>query len=94
MPSFKYVIELSDQDKAELIDIVTKGKSPARTILRANILLASDRRSEKYMTVSERSKAYHTTPTTVQNVRASYCKKGLKLQSIGRSGKRRLSLQK
>lgn len=77
MPSFKYVIELSDQDKAELIDIVTKGKSPARTILRANILLASDRRSEKYMTVSEISKAYHTTPTTVQNVRISYCEKGL-----------------
>ncbi len=77
MPSIKYVIELSDQDKAELIDIVTKGKSPARTILRANILLASDRRSEKYMTVSEISKVYHTTATTVQNVRTSYCKKGL-----------------
>jgi len=77
MPSFKYVIELSDHDKAELIDIVTKGKSPARTILRANILLASDQRSEKYMTVSEISKAYHTTPTTVQNVRTSYCEKGL-----------------
>jgi len=77
MPTFKYVIELSDQDKAELIDIVTKGESPARTILRANILLASDRRSEKYMTVSEISKAYHTTPTTVQNVRTSYCEKGL-----------------
>ena len=77
MPSLKYVIELSGQDKAELIDIVTKGKSPARTILRANILLASDRRSERYMTVSEISKAYHTTPTTVQTVRASYCEKGL-----------------
>ena len=77
MPSFKYVIELSAQDKAELIDIVTKGKRPARTILRANILLASDRQSERYMTVSEISKAYHTTPTTVQNVRTSYCEKGL-----------------
>lgn len=77
MPSLKYIIELSTQDKAELIDIVTKGKSPARTILRANILLASDRRNEMYMTVSEISKAYHTTPTTVQTVRTSYCEKGL-----------------
>ena len=77
MPSLKYVIELSTQDKAELIDIVTKGKSAARTILRANILLASDRRNKKYMTVSEISKAYHTTPTTVQTVRSSYCEKGL-----------------
>lgn len=77
MPSFKYVIELSEQDKAKLLDIVQKGASPARTILRANILLASDRRSETYMTVSEIADAYHTTPTTVQTVRTSYCEKGL-----------------
>ncbi len=77
MPSIKYVIKLSDQDKAELIDIVTKGESPARTILRANILLASDRQSETYMTATEISKVYHTTPTTVQKVRTSYCEKGL-----------------
>ena len=77
MPSIKYVIELSAEEKAKLTEIVTKGNSPARTILRANILLTSDRQSEKYMTVSEISKAYHTTPTTVQNVRASYCGKGL-----------------
>lgn len=77
MPSFKYVIELSAEDKAKLTDIVRKGKSSARTILRANILLASDRRSEKYMTLSEISTAYHTTPTTVQKVRSSYCEKGL-----------------
>ena len=53
MPAFKYVIELSEQDKTELLDIVTKGSSPARTILRANILLASDKHSEKYLTVAE-----------------------------------------
>lgn len=39
MPSFKYVIELSDQDKATLMEVVKKSNSPARTILRANILL-------------------------------------------------------
>lgn len=77
MPSFKYVIELNDNDKATLLDIVKKGASPARTILRANILLASDRRNETYMTVSEIAEAYHTTPTTVQTVRTSYCEKGL-----------------
>ena len=77
MPSIKYVIELSAEEKAKLTEIVRKGNRPARTILRANILLASDRQSEKYMTVSEIAKAYHTTPTTVQNVRASYCGKGL-----------------
>ena len=77
MPSYKYIIELSEQDRIELYDIVTKGTSSARKILRANILLASDRRSGKYMTVAEIAKAYHTTPTTVQTVRTSYCEKGL-----------------
>ena len=77
MPAFKYVIELSEQDKTELLDIVTKGTSPARTILRANILLASDKHSEKYLTVAEIANVYHTTPTTVQTVRTSYCEKGL-----------------
>ena len=77
MPSNKYVIELSNQEKVRLMEIVKKGNSPARTILRANILLASDKQSDKYMTVSEIANAYRTTPTTVQTVRASYCKKGL-----------------
>ena len=77
MPSFKYVIELSEQDRIELIDIVTKGTSSARKILRANILLASDKRSDKYMTVAEIAEAYHTTSTTVQAVRTSYCENGL-----------------
>ena len=77
MPAFKYVIELSEQDKTELLDIVTKGSSPARTILRANILLASDKHSDKYLTVAEIANVYHTTPTTVQTVRTSYCEKGL-----------------
>ena len=77
MPSIKYVIELSNQEKVRLMEIVKKGNSPARTILRANILLASDKQSDKYMTVSEIANAYRTTPTTVQTVRASYCKKGL-----------------
>ncbi len=42
MPAVKYKIELSDADRKKLKDIVTKGKSSAKTILRANILLASD----------------------------------------------------
>lgn len=77
MPSIKYKIELSREDREELIDIVTKGRSPARMILRANILLASNRQSEKYMTVSEIAEAYHISHTTIQKVKCSYCAKGL-----------------
>ena len=87
MPSFKYVIELSDADRAELNDVISKGTSPARTILRANILLASDRNSKKYMTVAEIANVYHTTPTTVQTVRTSYCEKGLAATLARKKGK-------
>ena len=77
MPSVKYIIELSDADRKTLQDIVSKGQAPARTILRANILLASDKNNKKHMTVAQIAEAYHTTATTVQNVRTSYANVGL-----------------
>lgn len=77
MPSVKYVIELTDADRKTLTEIVSKGQSTARSILRANILLASDRNSKKHMTVAEIAAAFSTTSTTVQNVRTSYAENGL-----------------
>lgn len=74
---FRYIIELTDTDRKTLLDTVAKGASPAKTILRANILLASDKNNKKHMTVAEIAEAYHTTPTTVQNVRTSYANYGL-----------------
>lgn len=77
MPTTKYIIELSDSDRQALTDLVSKGQAPAKTILRANILLASDRQNKKHMTVAEIAEVYHTTATTVQNVRTSYSNNGL-----------------
>ena len=77
MPSVKYVIKLSEADRKTLLDIVAKGSLPAKTILRANILLASDRNTGKRMTVAQIAELYHTTSTTVQNVRTSYANEGL-----------------
>ena len=77
MPTTKYVIELSEAEKTQLTEIITKGTAKARTILSANILLASDRNSKKYMTVAEITQAYHTTHITVQNVRSTYCEEDL-----------------
>ena len=77
MPTTKYLIELNDEERGKLLEIISKGNAPARTILRANILLASDRNGKKPMTVQEVAAIYHTTPTTVQNVRTSYAEKGL-----------------
>ncbi len=77
MPSVKYTIELSEADRKTLQAIVTKVKSPAKAILRANILLASDKGNKKHLTVAEIANIYHTTATTVQNVRTSFATNGL-----------------
>ena len=58
MPSTKYIIELNETERKTLTDIVKKGNSPARTIMRANILLASDRENKKHMTVAEIAAAF------------------------------------
>lgn len=77
MPSTKYIIELRDSERATLTEIISQGITKARMILRANILLASERNSKKYMTVAEIAEAYHTTPTTVQTIRTTFSQKGL-----------------
>lgn len=71
------ILPVRNHDRKILQDIVRRGSSPAKAILRANILLASDRNNKKHMTVAEIAETYHTTPTTVQNVRTSYANNGL-----------------
>ena len=53
MPIQKYEISLSSTERKELTKIVKSGTMPARTILRANNLLAMDKNREKPMTVQE-----------------------------------------
>lgn len=77
MPKKKYVIDLSDEERQLLLKIIKTGKSPAKVILRANIMLSSDVNSSKSMTVAETAKLFETTPTTVQNVRTAYAENGL-----------------
>jgi transposase len=77
MPKKKYIVEFSDAERCELRKITKGGVSPARTILRANILLMLDANSGKKYSLKEIASALGTTTTTVQNVKASYCERGL-----------------
>ena len=77
MPIQEYEISLSATERKELTKIVKSGTMPARTILRANILLAMDKNGKKPMTVQEAAIAFNTSSTTVQNIRTSYGEKGL-----------------
>ena len=47
MPIQKYGISLSATERKQLTKIVKSGAMPARTILRANILLAMDKNGKK-----------------------------------------------
>ncbi len=47
MPIQKYEISLSATERKQLAKIVKSGAMPARTILRANILLAMDKNGKK-----------------------------------------------
>lgn len=77
MPIQKYDVNLSSTERKQLTKIVKSGKMPARTIMRANILLAVDRNGKSPMTVQEAALAFNTSATTVQKVRACYGEMGL-----------------
>jgi hypothetical protein len=77
MPKKKYIVAFNDAERCELRKITKEGVNPARTILRANILLMSDANSGKKHSVKETACALGTTTTTVQNVKASCCERGL-----------------
>ena len=77
MPIQKYDVSLSATERKQLTKIVKSGKMPARTIMRANILLAVDQNGKSPMTVQEAAIAFNTSATTVQKVRASFAEKGI-----------------
>ncbi len=77
MPIQKYDVSLSATERKQLTKIVKSGKMPARSIMRANILLAVDRNGKSPMTVQEAALAFNTSATTVQKVRACYGERGL-----------------
>lgn len=43
MPAKKFIVELDAQERARLNELISKGKAPAKMILKARILLKADR---------------------------------------------------
>ena len=76
MPTKKYTVSLSTEERNLLNKITKTGSSTARTILRANILLASDIHTGKSLSVVEIASLFQTSSTTVQNVRTTYAENG------------------
>lgn len=77
MPKKKYPIELTDKEHSILSKLIKNGSASAKTILRANVILSSDGSISKPLTVSKTAELFHTTPTTVQNIRTIFATAGL-----------------
>jgi transposase len=73
-----YKIELTEEERKMLQNLIEEGKEPDRTILRAKILLMSDTSWNEKYTVLGLAKELGTTDKTVQTTRTEYGKYGLK----------------
>ena len=78
MTYIKHIINLTEDERNQLTKIITTGVMPAKAILRANILLASDKNNAKKLTIAEIAEVHHTSSTTIQKVRKGYEGTGLK----------------
>ena len=77
MPKINYKVELNEEEKKQLKQIVSKGKAPAKKIIRSNILLATNDKREPKITMREVAEIYGVSTTTVNEVRKSYAERGI-----------------
>jgi hypothetical protein len=71
-----YSVTLTKEERRELQKTVKCGTSPAKSILRANILLLLDENSDKKMSIAKIAEVLNTSTTTVMKVKKSYFEKG------------------
>jgi len=74
----KFVVELSAEERERLSDLISKGKSPAKVIVKARILLKADRSEAGEGWPDEKiCDALDTNITMVARVRAKLVQEGL-----------------
>jgi transposase len=85
-----HVVDLTKEEKAELLELVGKGEARARKMNRAHILLlANEGRTDKDI-----AQALHTSPSTVERTRRRFVEGGLERalnESPRPGGKRKLT---
>jgi len=72
----KYIVRLTDAERCELMDLVSKGNRQAYIIKHANILLAVDADGPKWSDEIA-SKAFRCDINTVRNLRRRFVEQGL-----------------
>ena len=76
MPTIKYTVALTEEERSTLERITKKAKAAAREILHANILLSTDDTRIPKLSVAAVAEKCNTTTTTVQILRKNYCERG------------------
>ena len=78
MPAEKYRVELTEEERGELISVVKRGKGGAAQVRRANILLAVDvgEHSDLKMSEAEAARAYRASAKTVFNLKKKLVTEG------------------
>lgn len=74
----KYVVKLSDADRAYLQEFISKGERKAYQIKRANILLKADIDGAGWTDV-QIAEVFSCHPQTVRNLRKRFCEVGVTL---------------
>jgi hypothetical protein len=77
MPENKYKVKLSESEIEKLSEITHKGKSSARTIMHANILLQTNDSSEKKKNNREIAEIFGISANRVNEVRKVYAQCGI-----------------
>ncbi len=72
--NIKYLVELSVDERQQLLEITSKGKQPARVVKRANILLMADGRQYTDLEISE---ALSAGSSTVYRIKRDFVEHGL-----------------
>jgi transposase len=73
MPAKLYIVDLTEEERRTLLNLIRKGKSSARKMTRARILLKAD----EGMKDAEVAQALNTHRTTVERIRKRFVEGGL-----------------
>jgi hypothetical protein len=88
----KYIVELPEEERDRLTEMISKGRTSAYKIKRANILLKADVQ-ESAWNDAQISEAFSVHPNTVGNIRKRYVQQGLEAV-INRQKQTRLSRER
>ena len=73
----QYKVTLTPEERQSLTALVSKGKSNAKTIKHANILLAVDENEHGRISDGDVAKQFHCHANTVANIRERFVEEGL-----------------